>query len=267
MRVHPIAFLLVWLWSGLCWSACPPHKFAEPSAIRPEGDSVLIVVHATSTHDARYSSKRGIDEAVQYAKSTRIPVIYLQDDTPGQLYFMDDCDPAYWVFSQGGEIRFDVPASNLYIVGGHLELCLSIALHDILYQWAKKPPRDLTVTYFMDGIYSNGKMIEQSDPFYRDFARFMDVVTYGRPSGEHWPKLTLLETMGIIGREDWELGLLQKILPRWDTTFPDQYRVEMQMNDSAKKVLRPAPGWRPPTLLFRFVDSAVGRSTAAAFPG
>jgi hypothetical protein len=109
----------------------------------------------------------------------------------------------------------------------------------------------------MDAIYSNGKLVEPGAPFYDDFQRFMGVVTYGRPGGEHWPKLNLLETMGVIVREDHEMEFLKQALPRWDTTFPASYRVELQLNDSVKKVLRPATGWHPPTLLFHFVDSAL----------
>ncbi|MEW6163961.1 MAG: hypothetical protein AB1642_02745 [Pseudomonadota bacterium] len=237
---------------------CPPHAFSAPGAVKLQGDAVMIVTHATSTHDARFSTKRGVDEAVRFAKARRIPVIYLQDDTPDRFYFMEDCDPDHWVASQGGEIGFDVPVRHLYIVGGHLELCLSATLHDVLYQWARKPPaRTLTVTYFMDAIYSNGKLVDPADPFYADFQRFMGVVTYGRPGGEHWPKLTLLETLGVIRREEHELEYLRQALPRWDTTFPAEWRVEVQLNDSVKKVLRKAPGWNPPTLLFRFVDSAL----------
>ncbi|MDX9995362.1 MAG: hypothetical protein RBS28_08545 [Rhodocyclaceae bacterium] len=257
-----IAFCLALL-SLPSQAVCPPHAFATPSEVKLGGDAVMIVTHATSTHDARFSTKRGVDEAVRFAKANRIPVIYLQDDTPEQFYFMEDCAPDYWVHSQGGEIYFDVPSSHLYIVGGHLEMCMSATLHDVLYQWAKKyPPRKLTVTYFMDAIYSNGKLVDPSDPFYPDFQRFMGIVTYGRPGGEHWPKLTLLETMGVIRREDHELEYIRQILPRWDRTFPEHWRVEVQLNDSVKKVLRKAPGWNPPTLLFRFVDSAVGFSPA-----
>jgi hypothetical protein len=109
----------------------------------------------------------------------------------------------------------------------------------------------------MDAIYSNGRMIEPADPFYRDFDRFLSIVSYGRPGGEHWPKLSLLETMGVIRREDHQFDYIRKILPRWDTTFPDAFRIEVQLNDSVKKVLRPAAGWHPPTVLFHFVDSAL----------
>lgn len=265
--IKAFAFLLVSLYASLAWSNCPPHDYSDPSRIKLKGDSAMVVVHATSTHDARFATKRGVDEAVRFAKENKIPLIYLQDDTPAQFYFMEDCNPDYWVFSRGGEISFDVPPSHLYIAGGHLELCMSAALHDILFQWAKQPARNLTVTYLMDAIYSNGKLVEPSQPFYDDFGKFMGVVTYGRPGGEHWPKLSLLETMGIIVRQETELEYLKLALPHWDRTFPGTYRVELQLNDSVKKVLRPAPGWKPPTLLFHFVDSAVNLSNPPSVPG
>jgi hypothetical protein len=256
---------VVFIFSIFCASAslaaCRQHEITKPSQVKIDGDSVMIVVHESSTYDARFSAKRGLDEAVKLAKRNDIPTIYLQDDTPDEYYFMEDCYPTYWVFSQGGEISFEVLPSHLYIVGGHLELCMSSALHDIIYQWAQRPPRNYTVTYLMDAIYSNGKMIEPSDPFYADFSRFMGIVSYGRPGGEHWPKLSLLETMGIIIREDNELEYIKQILPRWDTTFPETYRIELQMNDSVKKVLRSAEGRSPPTVLFHFVDSALNLST------
>jgi hypothetical protein len=218
----------------------------------------MIVTHATSSHDARFSTKRGVDEAVRFAKFHGIPVVYLQDDSPPQYYFMEDCQPDYWVYSEGGELGFEVAPSHVYVVGGHLEICLAVTLNEILYAWAKQPVRTRTITFFMDGIYSNGKAVEESDPFYDDFRRFMGVVSYGRPGGEHWPKLNLLETMGVIVREDHELGYLKKVLPQYGRTMPKDYRVEIQLNDSVAKVLQPAPGWHPPTLRFHFVDSAVG---------
>lgn len=252
-----LLFFLFFAYASLAWPACRQHELTKPQDVKLTGDSVMIVVHQSATYDARFSTKRGVDEAVQFAKSRKIPVIYLQDETPDEYYFMADCHPDYWVFSAGGEISFDIPVAHLYIVGGHLELCMSAALHDITFQWSKQPPKSRTVTYFMDAIYSNGKMIEPTDAYYRDFTRFMDIVTYGRPGGEHWPKLSLLETMGIIVREEHELDYLSKILPRWDRTFPASYRVDLQVNDSVKKVLRSAPGWKPPTISFHFVNSAL----------
>lgn len=248
------------LWLSTASAACRQHAITPPSQVKIDGESVMIVVHESSTYDARFSTKRGVDEVVRFAKAKKIPVIYLQDDTPDEFYFMEDCHPDYWVFSAGGEISFDVAANHVYIVGGHLELCMSAALHDIIYQWSKRPPRNYKITYLMDAIYSNGKMIDPSDPFYKDFDRFLSIVAYGRPGGEHWPKLSLLETMGIIRSEEHELNYIKQILPRWDRTFPDNYRIEVQLNGSVKKVLRAAEGWFPPTVTFHFVDSALNLS-------
>lgn len=267
MHMRAFLIVLVSLYSSLSWSACAPHKFTEPAQVKLQGDAVMIVVHATSTYDARFSTKRGIDEAVRFAKGRKIPVVYLQDDTPEEFYFTEDCSPSYWVYSDAGEISFDVAPSHVYIVGGHLELCVSTALNAVLYQWAKKAPRNFKVTYLMDGIYSNGKVIDPSDPFYPDFVKFLDIVTYGRPGGDHWPKLSLLETMGIIVREDHELEYIKQILPRWDRTMPKEYMVAVQLNGSVTKVLRSAPGWKPPTLLFHFVDSAINLSSPQAQGG
>lgn len=265
-KLNPPSLLLALLWpySCLSWASCPPHKLAEASQVKLESDSVMLVVHATSTYDARFSTKRGTDEAVRFAKNNGIPVVYLQDDTPEQFYFTEDCAPDYWVFSDSGEISFDVSASHVYIAGGHLELCVATALNAVLYQWAKKSPRNFTITFLMDAIYSNGKVIDPSDPFYSDFTRFRDVVTYGRPGGDHWPKLSLLETMGIIVKEENQLEYIKQILPRWDRTMPGNYRVEVQLNDSTTKVLRTAPGWHPPTILFQLVDSAINLSAPAS---
>ncbi len=253
--------LFVWLfclfWFSCGHAACLGQAVTPPEKVKFAGDSVMIVVHQSSAYDARFSTKRGIDEAIRFAKGRHIPVIYLQDDTPDEFYFMADCNPDFRVFSGGGEISFEVTANHVYIVGGHLELCMSAALHDIIYQWSRRAPQHFTVTYLMDAIYSNGKLIDPSDTFYKDFERFLGIVSYGRPGGEHWPKLSLLETMGIIRREEDQLEYIRQVLPRWDTTFPVQYQVEAQLNNSVKKVLRPAKGWAPPTVLFHFVDSAL----------
>lgn len=249
--------LFLGLISHVAVAGCPPHTYTPPGKVRFTGDAVLIVTHPTSFHDARLASKRGVDEAVNFAKNKRIPVVYLQDDTPAKFYFIEDCHPDYWVESEGGEFGFEVTPSHVYIAGGHLELCMSDTLHEILRSWAKQKPRNLTITFLMDAIYSNGKSIEESDPFYANYEKFMDVVTYRRPGGEHWPKLTLLETLGTIRQEEHELAYLTKVLPHYENTLSPAYRVELALNDSVGKVLQSAPGWKPPVLRFHFVDSAV----------
>jgi hypothetical protein len=249
------------VWSLASFASCPPHTFTDPAQIKLRGDSVMIVTHASSNDDGRIASKFGVDEAVHFARQHRIPIIYLQDGRPSERYFMDDCNPDYWVYSEGGEISFDVAPAHVYLAGGHLELCLSITVNDILMNWARKPARDLTVTYFMDGIFSNGKGIEESDPYYGEYIRFMQIVGYSRPAGEYFPKLTLLETMGIIINETRQYDYLRRILPHFERTLSAGYRVELSLSEARPKVLQAGnklPGQQggPPVLRFEFVDSA-----------
>ncbi len=252
-----LAALALALCSQPGFASCPQHLLTEPDKVILNGDSVLIVTHASMFYDARLSSKRGVDEAVKYAKSSNIPVVYLQDGSPDSDYFMNDCSPDYWVYSENGELSFDIKPTQVYIVGGHLEKCMYTTVKDLLTSWAKQPAKDLTLTYFMDGIYSNGELVRKTDPYYRDFEIFMRAATRGRPGGEYWPKLNLLETMGVINKEEHELEFLMDAVPEFEKIMPPGYRVELQMNNSVVKVLQPAPGWHPPTLRFRFVDSAL----------
>lgn len=263
MRVF--AFFVLVLASASALANCERPDFTDPSRVRLSGSAVMLVTHASSMYDARLSTKRGLDEATRFAKQQRIPLVYLQDDSPAEYYFMQDCFPDYRVLSIDGDVHFDVEPAHVYVAGGHLEMCLSNTLHDVLSAWAKRPARDLTVTYLMDAIYSNGKSIEESDPFYRDFQNFMSVVTHGRPGGEHWPKLTLLETLGIIVRDEDEYDYLKRVLPRFDRTLPADYRVELQINDAPARTVRVAKDRRAPTLRFHFVDSALALMTNEVF--
>ncbi|MDB5810464.1 MAG: hypothetical protein JWN94_2586 [Betaproteobacteria bacterium] len=241
-------------------ASCPEHRYADPADVRLNGDAVMIVTHASSNDDGRIASKFGVDEAIHFAKKNRIPIVYLQDDRKADNYFMADCTPDYWIFSKDGEIKFDVPP-HVYLAGGHLELCLSVTVNDILMKWAKRPRGNLILSYFMDGIFSNGRNIEESDPYYNDYLRFMGIVNYSRPAGEYFPKLTLLETMGIIINETRQYDYLKRILPHYERSLPADYRVELAMSESRPKVLQagkklPDQTGRPPLLRFDFVDSA-----------
>ena len=248
--------LVLLLASLPAFALCPPRSMSDPAQVRFQSDSLMIVTHASSNDDGRLSSKFGVDAAVRYARLNRVPVVYLQDDRKAENYFMEDCKPDHWVYSLDGEIKFDVTASHLYVVGGHLEECLSRTLHDVLEIWSKKPPRDLTVTYFMDGIFSNGKKIEPTDPYHRSLQRFFGVVNYARPAGETFPKLNLLETMGLIVDTQRQFDYLTRVVPHFERTLPD-YRVILTMSDVDRpRVLQQGRGRRPPVLKLEFIDSA-----------
>jgi hypothetical protein len=233
---------------------CVVSADTPPANLRVQGDTALVAVHLSEAYDARYASKPGADAAIKEARDKGIPRIYLRDDGPAG-YFVEDCDPDHWVHSQDGDITFALDVAHLIVIGGHLEMCMSTALHDVLLQWSRLPPRHRQITLPMDAIYSNGKVIDHQDSFYEDFVRFMGVVTYARPGGEHWPKLTLLETMGIIKRFARQADYLRQVLPRWDRTFDARWRVEMVVNDGTPVVLRLGTGWRPPTMRFQFIDT------------
>lgn len=259
MRMIAGWFVVGWLTAAAAHASCVDPVFTPPERVRLDAAEVLVVTHASSTYDARLSSKRGIDDAMRFARNHRMPIVVLQDDSPAQFYFMEDCRPDYRVMSIDGELPFAVPPTHVFVAGGHLELCLGRTVSDLILGWArdsKRRARELTVTYLMDGIYSNGKSIDEGDRYYRRFTKFLDIVTWGRPAGEHWPKLTLLEIMGIIREERAEVDYLKRVLPRWDRTMPPEYRVDMRLNDGLPVVLRAARGWRPPALHFEFVDSA-----------
>ncbi len=248
--------LLALMFATHAKAGCSEPIFTAPQEVKLAGDKVMIVTHASSVFDPRYSTKYGVDAAIKWAKEKKIPVVYLADESPISSYFMEDCSPSYWVRSIDGDVVFEVKAKDVFLVGGHVELCLSRSIHDILYQASKRQQQSMTLTYFMDGIYSNGKTINESDPFYKDFMQFMGAVTFGRPGGERWPKLNLLEATGIIKNIENDYRYLQELLPRWDRTFPKDYRVELQLNDFELRVLQPGGGFSAPRLKFHFIDSA-----------
>lgn len=250
--------ILLTQFASIAWANCTGATFTEPANVRGRFDEVLIVVHASSIYDPRHATKHGIDAAVRLAKSQRIPVIYLADDHPLSTYFMDDCRPDYWVYSQGGEVRFNLEARHILLAGGHLESCLSAAVHDLMFQASSRPATDLRFTYFLDAIYSNVKSIDSNAPYVRDVERFMGVVTYGRPHGEAWPKATMLELLGVIQRPSDIQAFLGSVLPQWSRTFPDRLAVRTRYGGEPARALRKGNSLFAPVLEFRFLDSAEG---------
>ena len=243
-------------------AACSEQSLASAGQARAIGESanarqvpLVLVTHPSKSFDPRLSSKRGTDELMRVAKVKGWPSLYLKDDDKIGQYFVDDCDPTGWVFSQDGELNFDLPAREVYVAGGHLELCLSRSLHDLILQWAKAPSQSRRITFVMDAIYSNGKYFEEGKAGYDDLQKFFAVTNYRRPGGEAWPKLNLLESMGVIKSPAEQLEYLKTVLPRWDRTFDERWRVEMIDDDDQVTVLQKGQGFSPPVMQFKFVDS------------
>lgn len=237
-------------------AGCSEPRLSNTDGLVIRAPEVLLVTHPSKAFDPRLSSKRGIDEAVRFAKARGMPVLYLKDESPARDYFVDDCEPSHWLPSQDGELPIIIDATHLYVAGGHLELCLSRSLHDVLEQWVRLPDRSRKMTFFMDAIYSNGKLFDEESPYYADLQRFLSVTNYRRPGGEAWPKLSLLETMGILVKPEAQQRYLEEALPKWDRSLPRHWRVDMVTDDGQTQLLRAAAG-KGPTMTFVFEDSAL----------
>ena len=242
---------------GLTHAACPARALQTPDQVNLAADSVLIVTHASTNYDPRFASKQGIDLATHFASRQGIPMVYLQDDAADQNYFTEECTPEYWVFSANGELGFQVQSSHVYVSGGHLEQCLFTTVNEVFFSWSGQDERDLTLTFLMDAIYSSGELVREDDDYYADFNSFMRVLSHGRAEEDAWPKITLLETMGVIGQQKRAVEYLKRVLPNFENTLSPDYRVELYLNGAEVALLQDAPAWNSPVLKIRFVDSAL----------
>lgn len=255
-HMKKLLFAALVLCSGLAHAACPPRALKTPDQVSLADDSVLIVTHASTSYDARLASKPGIDLATHFARRQGMPLVYLQDDAAGQNYFTEECTPEYWVFSPNGELGFQVESSHVFVAGGHLEQCLFTTVNEVFFSWSGQDQRDLTLTFLMDAIYSSGELIREDDEYYSDFSAFMRVLTHGRTDEDAPPKITLLETMGVIGQQKRAVEYLKRVLPNFENTLSSDYRVELYLNGAEVAVLQDAPAWNSPLLKIRFEDSA-----------
>ena len=240
--------------ADLAVAGCSEPNFTDPSRLQIRAKEVLVVTHASNVFDPRYATKYGLDNVVRFAKEKKIPVVYLADDSPIQTYFADDCSPDYWVRSIDGDINFLVDVDHIYLAGGHVELCLSRSIHDFVTGRPARPQK-------ADGDLCHGCDLLERQNRGRGrsvLQRFHNVSQCGDlwPGGERWPKLTLLEATGVIKRLEWDYMYLKELLPRWDRTFSNDYRVELQMDEFETRVLRRGVGPGAPTIKFHFIDSA-----------
>lgn len=255
MKLFVVPLLALTFCSEAALAVCLQPQFNDPSQVKPTSDAVLLVTHASSTYDTRLSSKRGVDKAVSFAKSKGIPVIYLQDNTPAEKYFTADCSPDYRVFSRDGELPFEVKASRVYVVGGHIEQCLSRTIEGVINSWARQQIRNLSLTFLMDSIYSTGELVEESDPYYEAFNQFRRIIAHRRTDADPMPKFTLLETLGVIDQEESEIEFLTRTLPNSGKVLTPVYEVELSLNNTLIRKLRADPDEATTRIRFNFVDS------------
>lgn len=251
-----LLFIVLTLCTGLAQAYCPPRALSTPDEVRVDQDSLFIVTHASTKYDARLATKYGLDQATRFARGRGIPMVYLQDEAEEANYFTEECAPEYWLYSPSGELGFEVQSSHVYVAGGHLEQCLFTTINEVISSWGGQEKRDLSLTYLMDAIYSSGELVRDSDGYYANYDMFMRVLNYGRAENATWPKITLLETAGLIRQQDRVVEYLKRTLPDFTSGFSRTYRVELYLNDEEVAVLQDPPLWESPVLQIRFVDSA-----------
>ena len=243
------------LFAGLAHAYCPPRPLGTPDEIKVEQDSLFVVTHASTKYDARLATKYGLDRATNFAKMRGIPMVYLQDDVIEANYFTEECSPEYWLYSANGELGFEVQSSNVFFAGGHLEQCLFTTVTDVISSWAAQKERDLSMTFLMDAIYSSGELVGEGDEYFANYSTFMRVLNHGRAEEGPWPKITLLETAGLIGQQKNLVDYLKRTLPNFEYALPRDYRIELYLNDDEVAVLQDPPLWSTPVLQIHFVDS------------
>lgn len=123
-------------------------------------EQALMITHATLKYDYNALTKRAIDKIVLDAKNRNIPVIYLMDEDKDHLWFTQDRDPNYALFSRWGEHNYTVK-NEITIVGGQWNNCFRVSIVDaITRHFANFPNIDIKINLPMDGIYSeNDKLM------------------------------------------------------------------------------------------------------------
>jgi hypothetical protein len=244
-------------------ASCSNIRFTRPSELKLKGDKLLIVTHPSTLWDGRFSSKAGMDAAVAFAKAHRFQSIYLAGEDSKDTYFFADCDPSYWVSSYGGEFSFSVTANHIYSVGGHWELCQATTQRDLFTNnWKLNRRENYTFTQVMEGLYMYGQHVQTSDPYYDEFSRFLEIVTYRNPRDPWYiKKLSLIEMMGIIKTPELQIEYLRRNLPPYQN-LPPEFEVQLVVNGQLIEILRKSSITKnPPIMTLEFIDNLYSAGT------
>lgn len=235
---------------------CGPRTFTPDADVKLSTDTVLIVTHPSTQWDGRFSSKAGVDAAVEHAKSNKFQVVYLEDNLQANhnTYFFSDCSPDYWVSSYGGEFAFKVAPRRVISVGGHWEYCQNYSRASLMKEWANQT-EDLTLTTVLDGTYTHGDQTVPADSYAKSLSWFLGVLSFRNPRSD-WSesKLNMLELMGIINNEAAEIAHLKRLLPDYKSLKPN-YRVEFYYKGKFVEVLQTGTGDRPPVFKIEYIDT------------
>ncbi|MCM0605444.1 MAG: hypothetical protein KA715_05090 [Xanthomonadaceae bacterium] len=248
---------------------CPIPTFTPHNEVKILGNEVLIVTHPTHVYDGRRVAKPGIDKAIAWAQSKKIPTIYLWEPDPvfNPGYYPEVCTADYTIASRDGEHTLTDLPNHIISVGGRYDRseetgCMVRTHRDIFTAWSKKTNEDLKLTIIADATYLLGIMHPDDLAFdiWRD--EFRKIIEIKGEKYEMNRVLSLTEMLEILAmyedNMDWgrksnvaKLSFISDHL--FDTgVMPPQYQIEYKVM-GRKKVYRASnikdPNVKKPTLL------------------
>jgi hypothetical protein len=205
-------------------AVCLNPTYSKNEELSLASNSLLLVTHASSIYDFSWSSQKGVNSIIELAKQSGIPAIYLQREEDDQKsYFYQDCNPAHFISSAGGNFNFDFQANHVISVGGHLELCQLLSIREVVANFKRRAAnQDVRLTVVIDATYVKGYHISGRDSYYKEFQRF----TY--PWFGKKRKATLDDLLSIAKRPKLQLELLTRIVKSFLSDSPlTTYNVEL----------------------------------------
>jgi hypothetical protein len=172
------------LLGGAKASASPQAFHLEWEPIESAQSVVLIATHLTSEFDDRRSSRIGAERAIAKAKLAAAELIYLKTspENPDDLkaassglsraaiaqhysnflanraprdFFPQQIVPSEWVWSWSGRFSLqDQAMTDVVLVGGYFEACMSESMRSLLDTFATMPQKDLIIHVIVDGTYT-----------------------------------------------------------------------------------------------------------------
>lgn len=168
-RAHLCAWAFLFVFS-LSFSILA-KAFDDPAKVALQGDTLVLITHATETYDARRTTEPGLSELLSAANGASAPVISLQDSREDQSnYFLPASAKLAAVLASGGGefdmVNLKIPMSHVISAGGYFERC---EFHSMLYlltawasEWARTGlVRNLKITHYADASYTYGDYVNR----------------------------------------------------------------------------------------------------------
>ena len=145
-------------WLSHLSTPSPDRCYTAPDHVELAPDKALVVVtHLTTEFDLLATLEPLAEQYLAcQAADPDVQVVYLENTSDRAFrYYVRDIPPDYTVFSNAGEVPFEIPTNRVSIIGGYYSLCFQNTVADVLIRW-KGREDDLTVTIIAPLIYEGG---------------------------------------------------------------------------------------------------------------